>query len=178
MTPIILIIFVIGLYVGNRLQDWVTSLVKRIEKYRLFSIITPTPVDDYKLCQGRHTWIDANTLDENNEVVKINVCDVCGFIPSKNLMATQEGLKRIRENKKLNDLEEKIKKEFIDIEEAGLKEFFSEELKNGLNFDKIAQVYSYGQTLRNRLILYKIARAEKELKQDPQGDVDERRKET
>jgi hypothetical protein len=54
--------------------------------------------------------------------------------------------------------EKKLKEDFIRQEEEGIKKHFTEELKNGLDFDKLTQVYFAGQTLKERLILYRLTK--------------------
>jgi hypothetical protein len=127
-------------------------------------------VNDHRLCKGPHTWIDANSINEKGEYVKINVCNSCGFIPSKDLMATEQGLERIKENRRLLDLEDRIREDFIDMEEAGLRDHFKQEIENGLSFEKLIQAYNAGQNLKQRFTIYKMVRADKE-KQEPRSDA-------
>lgn len=156
------LIFFIGLYIGHRVPDWITKLVNGIEKRRVLRDIVPSLVDDSKLCNGPHTWFEAKSIDEKNEYIYINVCDTCGFIPGRNLMASQNGLKRIKENRKADDFDKRIVNDYMNLLENEIKEYFKEEIEKGLNVNKVIQVYNAGQRSREQFTLYKIARAEKE----------------
>lgn len=165
-----LLTFIIGFYIGQRLPYWTTGILDWFEKRRILSTITPTSVDEYRLCEDLHLWIDANSINEKGEYVKISVCNKCGFIPSKNLMATEQGLERIKENRRLLDLEDKIREDFIDMEEANLRDHFKQEIENGLSFEKLIEAYNAGQNLKQRFTIYKMVRADKE-KQEPRSET-------
>lgn len=172
MTPLLMLFLIAGLYIGNRLPWWLTRLVSNIEKRRTLKSILPTPVDDNRLCNDRHEWTTAKVVDIKGEFLDIKVCSKCGFFPSLNSMATKEGLRRIQENNRLYTFNTKVIEDFTTIEETDLKEFFAEEIKAGLDFQKVVRTYNAGQTMRQRFTLYKIERSEKET-QNPQGAADE-----
>ena len=158
--PVIMLILFIGVYVGLVLPYYVNKLVINREKKRELNALMPTKVDDSRLCKEPHIWMEAISLNENIEYVPINVCSTCGFIPSRNMMTTKEGLKRIIENNYIRKLEEDIHRDFENKENEEIKKFLKSEIENGLTYDKINEIYHAGQTSGKRFIIYKIARGE------------------
>jgi hypothetical protein len=104
-----------------------------------------------------------HNVDDKGEFTYVNVCKNCGFIPAMGVMATKDGLEHIEEHKRHLAAEEQLKDEFIKQEEEGIKRHFEEELKGGLDFRKIEQVYLAGQSLRERFILYKVYKTQVEV---------------
>lgn len=148
-------------YLGQNLPYWMGILVTKIQNERLLRKIRPTEVDEDRLCKEPHDWFSApHTVDENGEYTRVNVCKNCGVIPALNTMATVEGLEYIEKNKKLFQEEEKIKQDFLKLEEEGIRKHFKEELDGGMQFDKLAQIYHAGQNMKERFILYKVYKAQ------------------
>jgi hypothetical protein len=134
----------------------------KIQTERILNKIAPTDVKEDLLCTEPHDWFSApHTLDANDEYTYVNVCKNCGFIPSLNVMATQEGLKHIEKNKKYLETEERIRTGFIESEKEDIKKGFEEELKSGLDFHKLERVYLAGQNMKQRYILYKLCAIDK-----------------
>lgn len=141
------------------------------EKNKEFAILTPIDVDESKLCKGSHSWIESLSVNDAGEYSPLSICDKCGFIPSKNLMASEEALKRVINNNRIRQLEETIQKDFLDKESADIKKLLEdEEPKNTLTDTKIGRIYNAGQTWNKRYIIYKIARTE-ELMREPKEDA-------
>jgi hypothetical protein len=146
-------------YLGQNLPYWLGVVVVKLQRRKIVKKLRPTSVVESRLCPSIHNWTPApHTLDEKGEFTYVNVCKDCGFIPVLNLMATPDGLEYIERNKQYMANEEKMKEDFIRQEEEGIKKHFTEELKNGLDFEKLTQVYFAGQTLKERLILYRLTK--------------------
>lgn len=142
---------------GQHLPNWLRSVLTAIQNERLLSKILPTEVDSVLLCKEPHKWtLVVDGLDENAEFTHINVCTNCGFIPSMNVMATKEGLDYIEKNQQHAELEKKMVDDFVTMEKEGIERHFTEELKNGLEFRKLEQVYMAGQSMKERFIMYKL----------------------
>jgi hypothetical protein len=165
------ITFLIGAYFGQNFPYWLGYILDQRYKRRLLKSIVPIPVDETRLCQGPHTWEDANSIDEQGEFTKIQICDVCGFIPSKNLMATEEGMRRTKINRKITEFEDRNKEVFIKLEERMLREDFEQELKNGVSFDKIIKTHLYGQTFNKRFTKYVVEMVKETNKPEQKSDV-------
>ena len=154
------LIFTLGLVIGLILPYLITLMVIKYERNKNFKNLIPTPIREKELCQGPHSWIEALAVDEEMEYYPLNICEKCGVIPGKNLMSTKEGLKRIIQNNKIREFEESVKKDFEEKENEELKKFLQEDIKNGLNFNKVSEIYHAGQTSAKRYVIYKIVRSE------------------
>lgn len=155
---ILIVIFTAFLFyfLGQNLPYFLGRVVTKIENERILGRVRPTEVDESLLCVEPHEWIGApKGIDDNGEFITTNMCKNCGFIPSTNLMASQEGLTRIIDHVNQKAEEEKWGEEFIQQEEDGIKRHFEQELKNGLDFHKLIQVYFAGQTVKERIILFR-----------------------
>ncbi|HXN74916.1 MAG TPA: hypothetical protein VN855_00305, partial [Candidatus Acidoferrum sp.] len=113
-----------------------------------------------RVCNEPHSWIDAASVNEHGKLGKVHVCSICGFLPSRGLMVTEEALEKIKQIRKDTELSESMVNDFADKEEASLKEYFSKEVENGLDFQKIIQAYNAGQSMEQRFIIYKMSRVE------------------
>ena len=74
-------------------------------------------------------------------------------------MATEESIRRMEETKLALALDDKLKSDFSIKEEEKILEYFDEELKSGLKIEKLISLYNAGQTMKERFILYRIARS-------------------
>src|SRR5580700_3852070 len=139
----------IALQVGLALPDLIRNYLRHRANEKILRKIRPVEVNEDAMCQGKpHTWISApHTVDDNGEFTHVNVCKNCGLIPAMGLMATKEGLEHIEGHKRHLAAEEKLKDDFIRQEEEGMRKHFEEELKGGLDFHKIEQVYLAGQSI-------------------------------
>ena len=147
---------------GRYLPYWLGHLVHTIRTERILSKLLPREVDECRLCSEPHQWISVTSdIDENGEFKFTNICKNCGFIPKLNLMATKEGLEQIENNKKLREQDEKIRDEFIKKEEEEIRNYFTEELKNGMDFQKLTQLYLAGSTVKERMVKFIIHKTQK-----------------
>jgi hypothetical protein len=160
----------VGLFIGFKLPYWYALAAYNSEKNKALKNVVPNPVDEDKLCQGPHAWIEA-TVNEGTRYTLINVCEKCGFIPSKNLMATQEGIKRVKEHKKRIEQELAFENEFLLSQQKEYEAFFADEIKNGLSLDKLFKVYEDGQTAYQRYVMFKLAKLESQEKVDGREEV-------
>lgn len=148
----------LGILVGLRLPYWLTSIVSWAEKRQTYRDIYPTQVDENKLCSGPHEWLEAPTTDGDGHYGSINVCSKCGFIPSRNMMATQTTLERIAYNKKLFAFERQLEQDFIDGENRFLDHFLKQEK---IDMDGLVEVYNAGRTSNKRFVIHKLMVAER-----------------
>lgn len=161
---LILLALIVGFIVGNRLPFWLGNMVSRLSRRSYLKDILPIPIDEYELCDGPHTWEEVNSINKDGRPSKVQVCNVCGLIPSKQLMATKEALRRMREIKADEAREERFVTDFANLEENAFRELFKEELEKGLDFRKVIQVFKDSQTFRQRFAFYRMARIEAENK--------------
>lgn len=161
-----LITAILFFVLGQHLPDWLRFIVSTIQKERLLSRISPVEVDEFLLCTEPHEWLLApHTVDENGELTYTNLCKHCGFIPALNLMATKEGMEHIKNNKERLEEDERTREEFIRLEEVGIRKHFAEELKNGLEFRKLEEIYMAGQNMKERFILYRLYKSTEQTKE-------------
>lgn len=170
MSTLLLVIIValVFLYIGLVLPYYATKIITLRETNKELSALIPVNVDESRMCNGAHNWLEAIAV-ENSEYTQLNVCRSCGFIPSKNLMATSEGLKRIILNNEMRAFEEGIAKDFSDKETNDINELI-EEFKKDTTNDKAMNIYFAGQSANKRYIIYKIARSE-EKKREQKDNV-------
>jgi hypothetical protein len=149
----------IGLVVGFYGPVWLSDLFRYLQNRQILKDITPQEVNESRLCKGPHSWIGAQAFtDHGRETVQ--VCQVCGFMPSLKKMATTEAIDRIEENNRIREIQGKIFTDFQTQEDTEIKRYFDEEIKNGVSFDKLAHVHNAGMTFGARYNLYKASRAE------------------
>ena len=162
MTDLDIAIFLclVTFVLGWKTPEWIGSYLIRREEKKLAKSMSPSPADEALLCREPHKWVEVQTINREGKVVPVNVCDVCGFIPSTDMIANPEALTRARKAREERQKDEKLINDFTNIEENDLKELFADELKNGMNFDKVVRAYYAGQTLQKRFILYKIKQFE------------------
>jgi hypothetical protein len=159
MTPHIFAIFICGILVGFEGPIWVSILFRKLQNRKIIKEITPTDVDDSRLCKGPHAWIKAHAVADQGPI-EVSICQVCGFIPSTNKMASVEAIDRIQENNKIRAVEAKIYKDFVEREDGDIRKYFDSEIKNGVSFEKLAHIHNAGITFGSRYNIYKSARAE------------------
>lgn len=149
----------IGMVVGLRLVDWITNIVRWAEKRAIYREITPDEVSEERLCKDPHNWMEIKTSDEYGNHGLLNICKACGFMPSRNAMATPAMLERIEHNKKLFAFEQKLEQAFIDGENALLDHFLKQEK---VTLENLVEVYNAGKTSSRRFVIFKIAASEQE----------------
>jgi len=158
--PLFVILFgLICMLVGLQLPNWLTRVVSWYEKRAIYKEILPTEVIEERMCKGPHSWTDVPTTDGSGNYGTLSVCADCGFIPSRNLMATKIGLERIESNKKLFAFEKKVEQAFIDGENELLNYFVKQEK---VTMDHLVEVYNAGKTSAKRFVIFKIAVTEQE----------------
>jgi hypothetical protein len=148
-----------GFILGFLGPVWASDLFRYVQNRQILKDITPADVDERKLCKGPHSWMGATTLTDEG-VGSTQVCQVCGFIPSISKMATTEAIDRIEENNRIRAIQSQIYRDFQAQENGDIKNFFAEELKGGLSFEKLAHVHCAGMTFSARFGIYKSSRAE------------------
>lgn len=149
----------ISLFVGLYGPIYLSNLFRYVQNRRILKDLTPQKVDDDKLCKGPHSWINATTFTDKGPG-STQVCQLCGFIPSLHLMVTAEAIDRIEENNRIRAIQDKIFSDFQDQEEKEMKAYFDEELKNGVDFEKLVHIHGAGMTFGTRFNIYRSARAE------------------
>jgi hypothetical protein len=161
MFSLFLFVAALSFYLGQRVPYWLGILVMKVQNEMILRKIRPTPVNKDKLCKEPHDWFSAqSSIDEKGEYTYVNICKNCGFIPSLGTMATADGLKHIERNQKLLREEESAKNSFAKFEEEEIRFDFEQELNNGLDFQKLVNVYRAGQTMKERFIMYRLYRTE------------------
>jgi hypothetical protein len=153
-----LLILAIGIYVGFMGPVHLSNLLSWYEKRQILRDIMPHEVDEKRLCRGPHGWMSARTYTDAGPG-KTQVCQVCGFIPSINKMATEEALDRIEENNKIYAMEDRIYRDFQKQEDGDIKKYFDEEITHGVSFEKLTHLHGAGMTFGARFKIYKSARA-------------------
>jgi len=148
----ILLIFSIGLYLGNKLPDWIAKAMVWYATRPIIKMITPTKIKQGRLCKGPHNWI-AKKLDIQGK--ESNICRVCGLIEGTGRMATAEALDQIEENMRFDALEEQVYQDFVSRENEDIRKYFAAELKGGLDFGKMAKLHNAGITFGVRYNKYK-----------------------
>lgn len=156
MTELVILLVVLAFALGWKLPEWIGRFIVNSEKKRMLRQMTPSPVEEYLLCDGPHEWTEIASLSEDGTIATINACDKCGLLAGRDAMVSQEALRRSRESRKRMEFDEKVINEFSEKEEGAMKAHFAEELKNGLDYQKLLLAYKAGQTLQQRYILYRI----------------------
>jgi hypothetical protein len=150
---------VVGIFVGLYGPVWISDLFRYLQNRQILKDITPQDTDETRLCKGPHSWIGAQAFTDNGRET-VQVCQVCGFIPSLDKMATPEAIDRIEENNRIRDIQGKIFTDFQTREDDDIKKYFDEEIKNGVSFEKLAHIHSAGMTFGARFNMYKAGRAD------------------
>lgn len=158
-----ILMIVVGIVIGTEGPIQLSRFFKFLQNRQLMREITPIEVNESKLCKGPHPWLEVPTLTEKGPG-KTQVCRACGLIPSLNKMATPEAIDRIEENNAIRSVEEKIYKDFLAKEDAEIKEYFGDEIKSGVDFEKLAALHSAGMTFGTRFSVYKSGRADEIVK--------------
>ena len=148
---------ILGIIIGFWGPVWASNLVTYFENKKVIDEITPLSLDETKLCKGPHAWIPTKSLTDRG-YENIQVCQVCGFLPSMGKMAKPEAIDRIEENNKIRAIQEMIYRDFVIREDDDMKKYFDEEIKNGVDFEKLAHIHTAGMTFNARLNAYKASR--------------------
>lgn len=157
MNLFVILGILIGLCVGLNLPIWLTNFVRWYERRKLMKDIYPTPVDESRLCKEPHKWIEVPTTDGSGNYSTLNVCNTCGFISGRDLMATPRGLERIAFNKKLFAFEKQLEQDFIDGENRFLDHFLRRDRPEDImTMEKLIEVYNAGKTCNKRFVIYKL----------------------
>lgn len=119
----------------------------------------PRKAESDKLCRGPHSWITAEA-NTNSGISDVKVCRACGFVSGTELMVSPDAIDRIEENNKIREIEGKLYKEFLNKEDNDIKKYFGEEIKNGVNFEKLTVLHAAGMTFGQRYTIYRTAKAE------------------
>lgn len=152
-------ILIIGIFIGLEGPVWFSSALKYFQNRKILKEVTPTDIKPEKLCEGPHHWISARAYTDKG-ISLVQVCQLCGFIPSSNKMASPEAIDRIEENNKIGEVEDRIYADFLAKEDGDIKKYFDQEIKNGVNFEKLIHIHSAGMTFGTRYYAYKSTRAE------------------
>jgi len=135
-----------------QVSSWLERFWAFRRDYKELRKLAPTDVDDSRLCTEPHRWVESPAMTPDRTIAQVTVCAVCGFVPSRNIMASQYGLERILRNLTAREEEDIIEREFLAVEERCLRDQFKEEIENGLNFSKIVAVHKLGQTVNTRYL--------------------------
>jgi len=147
----------LGILIGLRLPYWLTSIVSWAEKRQAYKDIYPTAVNESVLCKEPHDWLEAPTTDGEGNYGSINVCSKCGFIPSRDMMATPTTLERIAYNKKLFAFEKQVEQDFIDGENRFLDHFLRQDRpEDKMTMEKLIEIYNAGRTANKRFVIHKM----------------------
>lgn len=153
------LLLVAGIFVGLFGPIWIGRFLEFLQERKILKEVMPQDVNEKNLCKGPHSWINAQTLTHEGEG-SIQVCQLCGFIPSINKMASPEAIDSIEEHNRLTAIQGKIYTDFQVQEDNGIKKYFEEEIKNGVSFEKLAHVHAAGMTFGARYGIYRASRAE------------------
>jgi len=161
--------FTLGIIIGILLGFFGPEIWFKIRmKMKLATIVknmTPQEADESQLCKGPHPWMETTVLTSDGKK-KIPVCSACGLISGTNKVASQEAIDRIEEMNRIKEIEQRLYNDFLNEEDNEIKKYFSKELENGLDFDKLVHVHAAGMSFGSRFSIYKAAKApelEKEL---------------
>ena len=147
-----LFLLAVGVYLGMALPSLITKAMAYFQNRPIMKMITPTKIDQSRLCKGEHTWFSRKTGQEGKDN---KICRVCGLICGTDKMATTEALDQIEENIRFDTLEEQVYQDFVSRENDDLRKYFAEELKAGLDFGKLAKLHNAGITFGIRYNKYK-----------------------
>lgn len=150
---------IIGFIAGFFGPMWVSDLITYLQNRKVIREITPLPVREDKLCKGPHSWMMAPVFNEKDPNKEVRLCQICGFMPDRQLMATVEAIDRIQENNRVYAMQNRIYKDFLAQENGDIQKYFDAELKNGVSFEKLVHVHGAGATFNARYNMYKSARA-------------------
>lgn len=148
-----------GIYLGLSIPYWLTKLITKYERNQYQRSMEPTEVNESRLCKETHKWLEVPIIDEDSRSTVLNVCETCGFLPSRNLMSTKAGLERIAIHKKMFALNQKIEQDFLEKENMLLNHLVKQEK---FSIEDLVEVYDAGRTAVKRFAIYKIVRAEEE----------------
>ncbi len=151
------------LWVGINLPNWLAKVIVYFQNRSIIKAITPTDLDEKRLCKAPHVWLNTRAWTEKG-TVDSKVCRVCGLIDGTKKMATEAAIDQIEENNKVQAVEEQVYQDFISKENGDLRAFFASELKEGLSFEKLVQLHNAGITFGARYNKYKVTRLPEMLK--------------
>lgn len=135
-------------------------LYKRHKQYKeLTNTATPKKLDKSKLCKSTHSWISTEMLTKTG-VESVKVCKVCGFLSGTELMASQEAIDEIEETHMLKSIEKRMWDEFLNEEDEKLKGYLTQELADGLDFNKITAIHGAGISCTDRFKTYVLSKKE------------------
>jgi len=152
-------VLVVGILIGFYGPVYLSNLFTYLQTRQLVKDSTPQNVDESKLCKTPHSWIKAKTFTDKG-IGSVDVCQVCGFIPSLDKMATPDAIDSIEESNRIDEIQGKIYRDFQTQEDNDIKKYFEEEIKNGVSFEKLAHVHAAGLTFGARFSNYRASRAE------------------
>jgi hypothetical protein len=147
----------IALYVGNKLPFWIAKVVTFFQRRAILNPMLPKKLNPKKLCSGSHNWLPANIYTDQGSK-EIKVCNICGFIMGTETVATPEAIDIIEENLRHKEIEDRIYMEFSTREDSDIRKFFSEEIKNGLSFEKLQKLHNAGITYNHRYVVFRSAK--------------------
>lgn len=157
MTIFNLALVVVGVVLGFEGPFWASILFSYVQNRKIIKEITPKAVDTKKLCKT-HSWINARSVSDRG-LGSEQVCQICGFIPSINMMASPEAIDRIEEVNRIRTVQERIYSDFLAQENGDIKRYFDEEIKQGISFEKLVDIHTAGATFNARFNIYKTTRA-------------------
>lgn len=160
LYALLIIFFVFGVFTALILG--IEEVYQFVQKRKLLKDATnklPDVVDEKRLCSV-HTWERVPAVNEEGLVVDIQVCNTCGFIPTRNSMLPVETLNKM--NSKLKEMawEDGIIRQFTANEQTQLKTLFASELESGMDYQKVIGAYMAGQTLQERFIIFRLGQLE------------------
>ena len=66
----IILALTMGFILGNRSPFWLGSLLSAWEKHSVLKKLLPTEIDEYRMCEGPHTWVEVDSINELGELTK------------------------------------------------------------------------------------------------------------
>jgi hypothetical protein len=157
MTLIIAFTAIMFFFAGFVLPYKLYTFLERRKAARWMRSLIPTMIDEDKLCKGPHEWEEAKSLLADGSLGSTSMCTSCGFIPSKNLMASKISMERVKEGNKARAIELKIETEFEELEQSYLKERLDELIKEP-TFEKLRAVYLSGLSAPRRFQYHKLTK--------------------
>ena len=163
---ILITLAVIGVFfLLANIRYWVGDLLAYLERRKVLKIALPVKIDKNVLCKRAHSWIEIQTFSK--EDAKSPVCRFCGLIKGTEMMAKPEAIEKIEENNEIVNFEKKLYRDFLNKDDLDIAMFFAEEIKSGLDPQKLIKVYNAGMTFPQRFAMYKVAKMQ-EVEEKPE----------
>ena len=130
-----------------------SNIVFHLRSLKNSNGMTLGPVKDRDLCKQPHNWMKVYLLGVGRNG-NVNMCRVCGYIAGSKMMASQEMIDRLEELERKQKIEDELFGEFVAQENKELAAWFAEEIKSGVDLNKLVDLHNAGQTFQQRFSAY------------------------